>query len=117
MPPTNPGGSSPSACSRPTFAKSTRAWTSRPTSPASRPPAPTSDFYCIGPFHAQEDRLGLDDIRDIFQFHAAHERFLAPSIPVADVAIAVDHARNTDELRGLIRTIPELGAFDIVLFQ
>ena len=28
------------------------------------------DFYCIGPFHAQEDRLGLDQVRDVFRFHA-----------------------------------------------
>jgi hypothetical protein len=35
------------------------------------------DFYCIEPFHAQEDRLGLDQVREIYRFHAAHEQWLA----------------------------------------
>lgn len=65
------------------------------------------DFYCIGPFHLQEDRLGLDEVRDIFRFHAANEKHLVPARQAADVAIAVDTAPNVEEIRGLIRILSQ----------
>jgi hypothetical protein len=45
------------------------------------------DFYCIGPLHRQEDRLGLDIVRDIYRFHAANERYLVDTKPAAQVAL------------------------------
>jgi len=60
------------------------------------------DFYCIGPFNAQEDRLGLDVVEDLFRFHAANERWFTNTVELADVGLAVEGAGKTDEVRGLI---------------
>ncbi len=46
-----------------------------------------ADFYCIGPLDRQEDRLGLDIVRDIYRFHAANEKFLLDTEPAARVAL------------------------------
>ncbi len=50
------------------------------------------DFYCIGPFHQQED-------------HRDHERWLLPAKPVSDVGIVIDQARGSEELRGLVNIL------------
>jgi len=60
------------------------------------------DFYCIGTFNGQEDRLGLDQVADVFCFHAANERWLTNTTERADVGLAVDGAGKSDEVRGLI---------------
>jgi len=73
------------------------------------------DFYCIGPLHAQEDRLGLDEVRDVFRFHAANERWLADTREVADAGLAIDAARGSEEGRGLYKVLAEAHvAFDLV---
>jgi hypothetical protein len=65
------------------------------------------DFYCIGPFHSQEDRLGLDQVAEVFRFHAANERWLTNTVPLPDVGLVVDHAEKSNELRGLIRILSQ----------
>ncbi|MBM4023972.1 MAG: hypothetical protein FJ280_00975 [Planctomycetes bacterium] len=60
------------------------------------------DFYCIGRFNGQEDRLGLDQVEDVFRFHAAHERWLTNTVELADVGLAVESEGRGDEVRGLI---------------
>jgi hypothetical protein len=73
------------------------------------------DFYCIGPFHALEDRLGTDQVREVFRFHAANERWLTNTVELADVGLVVDAARGTDELKGLFRILSEGHvSFDLV---
>jgi hypothetical protein len=60
------------------------------------------DFYCIGRFNGQEDRLGLDQVEDVFRFHAANERWLTNTAERADVGLAVEVEGKSDEVRGLI---------------
>jgi hypothetical protein len=60
------------------------------------------DFYCIGRFNGQEDRIGLDQVEDVFRFHAANERWLTNTVERADVGLAVEGAGQSDEVRGLI---------------
>ena len=73
------------------------------------------DFYCIGPFHALEDGLGTAQVREVFRFHAANERWLTNTLELADVGLVVDAARGSDELRGLFRILSEGHlSFDLV---
>jgi hypothetical protein len=73
------------------------------------------DFYCIGPFHLQEDRLGLDQVTELFQFHAANERWLTHTVPLADVGLVVDQAGRGAELRGLLNMLSQAHfGFDLV---
>jgi hypothetical protein len=60
------------------------------------------DFTCIGPFNGQEDRIGLDQVEDVFHFHAENERWLTNTIGRADVGLVVDGMDKLDEVRGLI---------------
>ena len=62
------------------------------------------DFYCIGPLHRQEDRLGLDIVRDIYRFHAANEQFLVDTKPAAQVALFP--GKNT-EYMGMLQILCE----------
>ncbi|UCC98931.1 MAG: hypothetical protein JSW66_03400 [Phycisphaerales bacterium] len=62
------------------------------------------DFYCIGPLHRQEDRLGLDIVRDIYRFHAANERFLVDTRPAAQVAL---FAGENAEYMGMLEILCE----------
>jgi hypothetical protein len=73
------------------------------------------DFYCIGPLHVQEDRLGLEQVRDVFRFHAANERWLTDTVERAEVGLVVDAARGSDEYRGLFKILAETHVpFDLV---
>lgn len=65
------------------------------------------DFYCIGPFHAQEDRLGLDQVRDLFRFHADHESWLTDTVELADVGLVVDFLRRGEEYDGWFKMLSE----------
>jgi len=62
------------------------------------------DFYCIGPLHRQEDRLGLDIVRDIYRFHAANESYLINTKPAAQVAL---FARENNEYMGMLNILCE----------
>ena len=56
------------------------------------------DFYCIGPLGSQEDRTGLDLTRQLYQFHAANERWLKPTRPAGEVALVRRGGREYDGL-------------------
>jgi hypothetical protein len=76
------------------------------------------DFYCIGPLHAQEDRLGLDGVRDVFRFHAEHERWLTGTVELADVGLMLDFARVSDEYRGWLDILGQSHlSFDLVSWE
>lgn len=62
------------------------------------------DFYCIGPLHKQEDRLGLDLIRQLYRFHAANERRLGHTNPAGEVGL-VRHGDH--EYNGLLQILCE----------
>jgi len=62
------------------------------------------DFYCIGPLHRQEDRLGLDIVRDIYRFHGANENYLIDTKPAAQVAL---FARENNEYMGMLQILCE----------
>jgi len=62
------------------------------------------DFYCIGPLHRQEDRLGLDIVRDIYRFCAANEQYLLETRPAAQVAL---FGRENDEYMGMLKILCE----------
>lgn len=62
------------------------------------------DFYCIGPLHRQEDRLGLDIVRDIYRFCAANEKYLLDTKPAAQVAL---FARENTEYMGMLQILCE----------
>ena len=73
------------------------------------------DFYCIGPFHAQEDRLGLDQVRDIYRFHADNEQWLTNTFELADVGLVVDLAQGSEEHDGWLKILGESHlSFDLV---
>jgi hypothetical protein len=76
------------------------------------------DFYCIGPLHQQEDRLGLDEVRDVFRFHADNERWLVDTLPQADAGLALLGGRLADEYRGLFKILSEAHvSFDLVSLE
>ncbi len=63
------------------------------------------DYCVIGTLENQEDRLVLDNVHDIFGFHAQNERWLTGTKPVADVALI--KGGNRDEYKGLFRILSE----------
>ncbi|MHB8897175.1 MAG: alpha-amylase family protein [Thermoguttaceae bacterium] len=76
------------------------------------------DFYCIGPFNGQEDRIGLDQVEDVFRFHAANERWLTNTAECADVGLAVQGTGQTDEVRGLIGMLSQAHvSYELVSLQ
>jgi hypothetical protein len=76
------------------------------------------DFYCIGPFHAQEDRLGLDHVRDVYRFHAEHEEWFTDTVELADVGLVLDFDRSSDEYDGWLKILSETHVnYDLVSWQ
>lgn len=70
------------------------------------------DFYCIGPLHRQEDRLGLDVVRDIYRFHAENEEYLVDTKPAAKVGL---YAGGNDECMAMVDILCENQiAFELV---
>lgn len=65
------------------------------------------DFYCIGPLHGQEDRLGLDRVRDIYRFHAEHEKWLTDTEEIADVGLVIDGVRRSDDYWGMFKILSQ----------
>jgi hypothetical protein len=77
------------------------------------------DWYVIGTLEGQEDRMAFPDAREVFSFHAAHERWLTGTAPLGDVVL-VKPAASGDlgalaEYRGLFRILTEAHVlFDVV---
>ncbi len=65
------------------------------------------DFYCIGPFHRQEDRLNIEVVRDVFRFHKRNEKWLAKAKTIARVSIMASQKSNDKESEGLVRILSE----------
>jgi hypothetical protein len=63
------------------------------------------DYCVIGTLENQEDRLVLENVHDIFGFHAQNEKWLSNTKPVADVALI--KGGNRDEYKGLFRILSE----------
>jgi hypothetical protein len=63
------------------------------------------DFYCIGPLHAQQDRHGLEVVRDVFRFHAETERWLAGAVEAAQVGVVP--GGNQDDYWGVLQMLGE----------
>jgi len=62
------------------------------------------DYCVIGTLENQEDRLGFDNVREVFCFHAANERWLTGTRPVADICL-INGGGN--EYKGLFRILSE----------
>ena len=60
------------------------------------------DFYCIGPLGSQEDRTGLDLTKQLYQFHAANERWLKPTRPAGDIGLVRRGGREYDGLMQIL---------------
>jgi hypothetical protein len=76
------------------------------------------DFYCIGPLHTLEDRLGLEQVRDIYRFHEANEHWLLDTVELADVGLVMDGVRGSPEYRGLYGILAEERvSFDLVSLE
>ena len=77
------------------------------------------DWYVIGTLEGQEDRLAFGDAREVFSFHAAHERWLTGTSPLSD-AVLVKPAASGDlgalaEYRGIFRILTEAHVlFDVI---
>jgi hypothetical protein len=60
------------------------------------------DFYCIGPLQRQQDRLGLDLLRQLYKFHAANEKWLVDTKPAGEVGLV---RRGDNEYNGLFKIL------------
>jgi hypothetical protein len=65
------------------------------------------DYYVIGRLDGHADRSGFDAVREIFRFHAAHEREYADLRPCAATALLAGQFGNVDEFRGWFRVLTE----------
>lgn len=62
------------------------------------------DFYCIGPLGRQEDRSGLDIMKDIYRLHADNEQFLSHTVSAAQIGLV---RRGDDEYKGILQILSE----------
>jgi hypothetical protein len=62
------------------------------------------DFYCIGPFHTQEDRLAVGEVTRLFRFHADNEPWLLDTVDDPDVGLFCGYF-SSDEHRGLVAAL------------
>ncbi len=62
------------------------------------------DYYMIGTLEGQQDRSGLDVLRDMFRFHAENERWFTNTKSVADVCLV---RSDETEYAGLFRILAE----------
>jgi len=73
------------------------------------------DYYCIGALHIQEDRIGLDQLHNIYRFHQANEKWLLNTRELSVVGLVVDGVRSSDEYRGLYEILAQSHiTFDLV---
>ncbi len=73
------------------------------------------DFYCIGPLQRQEDRAGLDLVRQLYRFHADNEKWLKQTRPAGEVAVV---RRGGAEYGGLVQILSENQvAFELSTFE
>jgi hypothetical protein len=76
------------------------------------------DHYVIGRLDRRHDRSGLDAVRELFAFHAAHEREYRGLRSSARVALLTGPYGSRDEHRGWFRALIEHHVvFDVVLVE
>ncbi|WP_318807609.1 alpha-amylase family protein [Streptomyces scabiei] len=72
------------------------------------------DFYVLGTLDGQEDRRCFDQVRDLYGFHAAHERHYTGTTPVSDVCLVQPRGRGA-EFFGVYRILAENHVqFDVI---
>ncbi|MEH0468354.1 family 10 glycosylhydrolase [Streptomyces sp. B21-097] len=72
------------------------------------------DFYVMGALDAQEDRRCFGQVRDLYAFHAAHERYYTGTTSLADVCL-VQPKEPGPEFFGVFRILAEHHVqFDVV---
>jgi hypothetical protein len=73
------------------------------------------DFYCIGPLQRQEDRSGLDIMKDIYRLHADNEQVLSHTVSAAEIGLV---RRGDDEYKGILQILSENHlSFEFVLVE
>lgn len=77
------------------------------------------DFYVIGTLTNQDDRLCLDVVKDIYQFHANHEDYYTDIDSIADICLIEPHHSmmygSMKEFKGMFRILSEQHElFDVV---
>jgi hypothetical protein len=65
------------------------------------------DWYLMGRLDNHADRSGFQPIRDLFHYHAAHEREYRDNRPLADVLLLNDTRCSDPESRGWYRVLSE----------
>ena len=65
------------------------------------------DYYVIGRLDGHADRSGFDAVREIFRYHARHEREYADLRPCATTALVTGPFGNVAEFRGWFRVLTE----------
>jgi putative glycosyl hydrolase-like family 6 (GHL6) protein/glycosyl hydrolase family 42 (putative beta-galactosidase) len=65
------------------------------------------DYYVIGRLDGHADRSGFEPVREIFRFHAAHEREYADLRSCATTALLTGPFANVEEFRGWFRVFTE----------
>ncbi|MCG8698449.1 MAG: hypothetical protein MI922_10380, partial [Bacteroidales bacterium] len=71
------------------------------------------DFYCIGTLINQEDRTGLDVVKDVYGFHKENEDYFTQVQPHSKVCVIKD---SRDEFRGIFKMLIEEHILFDVLF-
>lgn len=64
------------------------------------------DFYCIGRLDNLEDRAVLENVKDVFQFHKAHEKYFHHTRSGNRVLLLHD-GQSGDEYRGIFDMLTE----------
>ncbi|GGQ33253.1 hypothetical protein ACFFKE_30300 [Streptomyces mutabilis] len=75
------------------------------------------DFYVLGTLDGQPDRRCFDQVRELYAFHAEHERYYTGTRPVSDVCLVQPPSRGRDskEFLGVYRILAENHVqFDVI---
>jgi hypothetical protein len=75
------------------------------------------DFYVLGTLDGQQDRRCFDQVRELYGFHAAHERYYTGTKPVSEVCLVQppQRGRGSSEFSGVYRILAENHVqFDVI---
>jgi len=65
------------------------------------------DFYCIGRLDNQEDRVALEVVQEIYQFHKKHEKYFTGIRSDATVCLFREPWREKGGFQGFVRILAE----------
>lgn len=65
------------------------------------------DYYLIGRLDNHEDRSGYPPVKEVFHFHAAHEKDYRGLVSLAPILLLNEHGGSVDEYRGWFRALVE----------